>query len=105
MGENLEKFLAKAIKIYNKYRSPESTASLMEIGEDNTVKIKFEGSFCMTCGINDWVIDFKYVIEDLNGSCELIKIIEPEDPMSREQWRIGIFHIKKIPEDQDSKPI
>lgn len=101
----LKRFIDHAIRFYNRYRAPESTAELVRITGDRVV-VRFEGSFCETCGINDWVEDFKYVLEDLGAEAELIEVIEPEDPFSDEDWRIGVFRVKRIPEEiREPKPI
>ncbi|BEP17914.1 hypothetical protein PYJP_12660 [Pyrofollis japonicus] len=92
----IEKLVDLAIKRYNRYRGAESEAKLLKIMGD-TVIVAFEGSFCETCGINDWVDDFRYVIEDLGGEAELVTIIEPEKPEEFFDYRIGVFKIKKVP--------
>jgi hypothetical protein len=92
----IEKLIDLAIKRYNRYRGVESEAKLLKIMGD-TVVIAFEGSFCETCGINDWVDDFRYVIEDLGGEAELVTVIEPEKPEEFYDYRIGVFRVKKTP--------
>ena len=92
----MKKIIDRAIELYNKYRSPESTARLVRIN-NNIIVVRFDGSFCETCGINDWVEDFKYTLEDLGITTDLIDIIEPEDPLDIENWRIGVFKIIDIP--------
>jgi hypothetical protein len=97
VSPHLARLVNEAIKIYNKYRSPESTAKLIEI-KDNIVTIRFEGSYCETCGLNDWVVDFKYVLEDLGASSEILEIKGGEgDLWNTEGWRIGVFKITEIP--------
>jgi hypothetical protein len=92
----LTKLLELAVKRYNRYRGVESRARLLRVDND-TVIIAFEGSFCTTCGINDWVEDFKYVIEDLGGQAELVTVIEPDTPEEFYDYRIGVFKITKVP--------
>ena len=92
----LTKLLELAVKRYNRYRGIESKARLLRVDND-TVIIAFEGSFCTTCGINDWVEDFKYVIEDLGGQAELVTVIEPDTPEEFYDYRIGVFKITKVP--------
>ncbi len=93
---SLAKLLELAIKRYNRYRGIESKARLLRVDND-TVIIAFEGSFCATCGINDWVEDFRYVIEDLGGQAELVTVIEPDTPEEFYDYRIGVFKITKVP--------
>lgn len=94
--EAIKKLVDLAIKRYNRYRGVESRAKLLKIMGD-TVVVAFEGSFCETCGINDWVDDFRYVVEDLGGEAELVTVIEPEKPEEFFDYRIGVFRIKRTP--------
>ncbi len=94
--ELLRKLVELAIKRYNRYRGAESRAKLLGI-KGNQVIVAFEGSFCETCGINDWVDDFRYVIEDLGGEAELVGIVEPEAPDEFYEYRIGVFKVTKLP--------
>jgi len=97
----LKRLVDRAIEQYNRYRSPESTARLLRIDGD-VVVVHFDGSFCLTCGINDWVEDLKYVLEDLGAEAELVEVIEPEDPLSDETWRIGVFRVR-IPSGREGR--
>ncbi len=92
----LRRFVELAIRRYNRYRGAESRARLLRI-EGDTVHVLFEGSFCATCGINDWVEDLKYVMEDLGGDAELVAVIEPEDPEEFYSYRVGVFRVKELP--------
>ena len=100
----IEKLVELAIKRYNRYRGAESQAKLLKIMGD-TVVVAFEGSFCETCGINDWVDDFRYVIEDLGGEAELVTVIEPEKPEEFFDYRIGVFRVKKVPSIEELERI
>ncbi len=92
----LARGVRRAIERYNRYRSPESTARLVSI-EGDVVRVLFEGSFCETCGLNDWVVDFKYVMEDEGLDAELLEIVEPEDDLwNAENWRIGVYRIRGV---------
>ena len=83
-----------AVERYNKYRSPESTASIVSFDGERLV-VRFEGSFCLTCGVNDWVEDLVYVLRDLGLNAELVEVVEPEDPLSPAEWRVGVFRVEK----------
>lgn len=74
----IKHLIDKAINLYNKYRSPEASAELVNI-RGNTITIRFKGTFCETCGINDWIEDFVYVTKNLGINTEIIKIIEPKN--------------------------
>ena len=98
--ELLRRLVELAIRRYNRYRGAESQAKLLKIMGD-TVVVAFEGSFCETCGINDWVDDFRYVIEDLGGEAELVTVVEPESPEEFYDYRIGVFRVKKLPSREE----
>ncbi len=97
VAEGVRELVEAAVKVYNRYRGAESQAKVAKVLGD-TVIVVFEGSFCETCGINDWVDDLRYVIEDLGGEAELVNIIESEDFYS---YRIGVFRIRKVPSREE----
>ncbi|OYT51680.1 MAG: hypothetical protein B6U73_01430 [Desulfurococcales archaeon ex4484_204] len=82
-----------AVELYNRYHSPEAHAELVKL-DSGTLTVRFSGSSCRTRGINDWVEDFKYMLESLGVDAELEKVIEPSD--LQEEFRLGIFKIKHI---------
>jgi hypothetical protein len=94
--ELARRLLELAIRRYNRYRGAESRAKLLKLSGDTAI-VAFEGSFCETCGINDWVDDFRYVLEDLGAEAELVTVIEPEKPEEFYYYRIGVFRLKKLP--------
>ncbi len=89
--------LRKLINTYNKYRSPEAVASLERVEGLNPdsdlylIKVRFEGSFCTTCGVRDWVEDLAYVGESLGIEVRLEEFVEPEGV---EDERVGYFTVK-----------
>ena len=83
--------IEKAVEQYNRFRGAEARASLIKV-EGDSVWVLFEGDFCYTCGIRDWVEDFKYTLESLGVEAELVEIIEPSG--GEEPWRIGVFRVK-----------
>ncbi len=89
--EELIKLINKAVDFYNEYRSPESNARFIGFLGGKEFSILFEGPFMDTCGINDWVEDFKYFAEDIGLIVELLGTEEPEGV----QGRVGVFVIKK----------
>ncbi len=92
--QGLLRVIKEALNIYNKYRSPESKAALVSV-EEEIVKVRFEGSFTRTCGINDWVEDFRYILLDMGCNASLEKIIEPEEnPLLLGDSRVGVFRVK-----------
>ncbi len=89
-NEDIINVIRKGIDIYNRYRGREAHSSLIDVKQD-LVKVKFEGHFCRTCGVYDWIDDFRYILEDLGIDAYLEEVIEPEED---EDWRIGIFRIR-----------
>ncbi|ALL02005.1 hypothetical protein Pyrde_1962 [Pyrodictium delaneyi] len=98
--QRLRRLMELAIRRYNRYRGAESRARLLKIQGDRAYVV-FEGSFCATCGINDWVDDLRYTLEDLGAEAELVAVIEPPEPSEFYDYRIGVFRIKRIPENLD----
>ncbi len=90
MGYEIPDEVIDAIKNYNKYRSPEATAEIISY-KDDVLTVRFTGSFCFTCGVNDWIEDLKYVLEDYGVEAEITEIIEES-----ETSRIARFNIRKI---------
>ncbi len=90
--DKLRELIERAIEEYNRYRAPEAIARLEEFDCKRAV-VSFTGPYCLTCGVIDWIEDFKYTLEDLGVRARLESVIEPEDPS--EPWRIGIFVIER----------
>jgi len=89
-AESLIELIEKGIKLYNERRAPEAVAELIRVEED-TVIVSFSGSFCMWCGIYDWVEDLVYIFREIGLETRLVKFVEPEDPA--EPRRFGYFKI------------
>ncbi|MEM3726380.1 MAG: hypothetical protein QXK98_05910 [Candidatus Bathyarchaeia archaeon] len=78
--ESLKKAVVEAINEYNKYRSPEAKAKLVKVSEKELI-LDFEGSFCRTCGVYDYLEDFVYELQkfaDVNLKIESFKEYKPE---------------------------
>ncbi|ADC66556.1 conserved hypothetical protein [Ferroglobus placidus DSM 10642] len=58
--------LKEEIEKFNKYRSPEAHAELLEF-EKRKAKVLFTGPFCVSCGVYDY---FEDLIVDLNAKVE-----------------------------------
>ena len=81
-GPDLSKLILRAVEVYNRYRSPEATAKLLTLEEDGFT-VEFEGSFCQSCGVQDYFEDFVYELKDLNNDVEVkIREIEQTSPRS-----------------------
>ncbi|MEM0488544.1 MAG: hypothetical protein QXR17_04475 [Candidatus Bathyarchaeia archaeon] len=62
---SLKALILKAIEEYNRYRSPEAKAKLVEINGDEII-LDIEGNFCCSCGVYDYLEDFIYEIKRLS---------------------------------------
>lgn len=49
-------FFKEAVDKFNKYRSPEANAEIIEISDENAV-VKISGPFCVSCGVFDYFED------------------------------------------------
>ena len=80
-GTDLSKLVLRIIEFYNRYRSPEATAKLLKLEKDGFT-IEFEGSFCQSCGVQDYFEDFIYELRRLSSGVE-VEIREIEQTSSR----------------------
>jgi hypothetical protein len=60
----LSKMVEEAVEAYNRYRLPEATASIVKI-EGSELVVNFQGSFCATCGLYDWLEDLIFEIQSI----------------------------------------
>ncbi|MGC9072244.1 MAG: hypothetical protein ACP5HK_06090 [Acidilobus sp.] len=82
----------EAIREYNKYRAPEAFARIVTRKRD-VIYVVFDGSYCETCGLYDWVDDLKFVLEGKGLRTEIVKLHEPEGPAGSK--RIAAFKVLK----------
>ena len=66
----LEDLVRKAVALYNRYRSPEAIAKVVNVSPEN-VTIAFSGSFCYSCGVLDYIEDFVHEFKILTDKAEL----------------------------------
>jgi hypothetical protein len=66
----LEQLVRKTIFLYNRYRSPETVAKLVQVSPAS-VTISFSGSFCYSCGVLDYIEDFVHEFKILTDKAEL----------------------------------
>ena len=99
-SDHLKDLVLRAIEVYNKYRSPEATAKLVELEKDGFI-IDFEGSFCMSCGVRDYFEDFICELEDISKEFRVeLKETEPTGPQSfRIQY--GVKDRFSVEDDED----
>lgn len=89
INENkLKRIIREAVKEYNNTRKGEAKARILKI-DKNVFKVEFEGNFCYTCGIKDWVEDLAYILISKGYEAKLINYIEED-----EEKRIGEFKIE-----------
>jgi superoxide reductase len=73
--KELIKTVEKAIKEYNRYRSPEAIARLID-NDFNFLEIEFTGSFCNTCGFYDYFEDYIVTLEEYGLKIKTAEIQE-----------------------------
>jgi len=82
VNSRLRRLLLRTVEVYNRYRSPEATARLLRL-EKNGFTLEFEGSFCQSCGMQDYFEDFIYELEGLSNDVKVgIQEIEQTSPRS-----------------------
>lgn len=86
--EKMKTEINKTIENYNKYRNPEAVAKFIS-SRGKIFTIKFSGSFCETCGINDYFDDFTIELEDNKIKAETSEIKK----INRENYLVN-FKIK-----------
>jgi hypothetical protein len=63
-----------AVEEFNKYRSPEAVAKIVE-ADENQAKLEFSGPFCVSCGVEDYFDDLRIALEkNIGGKIEIVKI-------------------------------
>ncbi len=63
--------LERAVEEYNRFRSPEAFVRIIERRRDRFVA-EFSGSFCVTCGVYDWLEDLRYEIRKLDPRLDAV---------------------------------
>ena len=78
----IQKLIFRSIDLYNRYRSPEEKAKLLELKEDSFT-LEFEGPFCHSCGVQYYFEDFIHELETINAAVKVeIQTIEQTSPQS-----------------------
>ena len=63
-----------AVEEFNKHRSPEAVAKIVEVNEDHAT-IEFSGPFCASCGVEDYFDDLRIELEkNIGEKIEIAKI-------------------------------
>jgi len=75
--ESFEKVLYKAVREYNKYRSPEANARIVSNAKCS-FKIEFTGPYCRTCGFYDYFEDLVYVLKDFGVETRIDEVEETD---------------------------
>jgi hypothetical protein len=65
--QELEQLADKAIALYNRLRSPETTGKLFSVSPI-IFTFSFSGSFCYGCGVLDYVESFAQQFKALSGN-------------------------------------
>ncbi len=90
--EQLVEAIRRAIERYNAYRAPEARAEMVSLDRRELV-VRISGSFTETCGVNDWIEDLVYTLEDEGVKARIVRIIEPENPLDLGWERTVILEI------------
>jgi len=70
--------IEKAVKEFNKFRSPEAVAQLLSLN-DESFRIEFTGPFCLACGFYDYFDDFKIFLEEIGSKADISQIKETKN--------------------------
>lgn len=63
--KNLRILAEEVAKIYNEKRAPEANLEIINVDETNSsVIVRITGSFCRTCGVDDWIVDYQYELKE-----------------------------------------
>jgi hypothetical protein len=103
-SDHMRDLVLRTIDIFNKYRSPEVTAKLVEIDKDGFT-LDFKGSFCTSCGVRDHFEDFIYELETItkNFSAELTETKPTGSESFRVQYRIKDKFSEKATENDTNE--
>ncbi|WP_255190587.1 hypothetical protein [Natronobeatus ordinarius] len=69
----LEDTLSRAIDVYNRYREPMVSATLLETA-GRRFRVRFAGPFCTTCCRDDYVDDLRYELDEFGVPAEAITV-------------------------------
>lgn len=72
------KNIFSTIDKYNKYHSPEATAKFVKSNR-KSVTLEFSGPFCRSCGVSDWLDDFKIELEKKGLKVDISNIKEKDE--------------------------
>jgi len=100
LANELSKLILRTVEVYNRYRSPEATAKLLKLEEDS-VTIEFEGSFCQSCGVQDYFEDFVHELKGISSIEAGIQEIEQTSPQSfKVQYRVKGGFLSGKPDEE-----
>lgn len=75
--ESAREEVEHAVEEFNRYHGAEARARIIEWLDDG-FKVKFEGSFCLTCGFYDYFDDLAFVLREKGYSVEVAGVEEIE---------------------------
>jgi hypothetical protein len=70
--------IEEAVESFNRYRSPQATAQLVKM-EGNAFTVLFTGSFCLSCGVEDYFDDLRYEFDDLHEDLVIHEMKQIDD--------------------------
>lgn len=74
----MKSLVESAIEEYNRFHGRESVAKLVEQKKDCVV-VEFSGSYCRTCGVNEYFEDLRINLEDRKIITRIQRIKETEN--------------------------
>ncbi|MCS7386695.1 MAG: hypothetical protein NDF55_08200 [archaeon GB-1867-005] len=84
----IERMAREAAERYNKYRAPEAMIKLLSV-KDNAIEALISGSFCRSCGLYDWIEDYKYELMDMIGTqIEIVYIEQVNEESFKVKFKI-----------------
>jgi len=91
MRKSLRILAEEAARAYNEKRSPEAKAEIVDINEtEGVIKVKIEGPFCWTCGVDDWLVDYQYELKSLGVVAKIVKYsIDYENEKAEAEFKIA----------------
>jgi len=89
-GSEIEKIARETAERYNRYRSPEAIINVLSV-ENSVIEVVLSGSFCRSCGVYDWIEDYKYELIDLTGrQVDIIEVEQIDDESYKVKFRIHL---------------
>ena len=97
LSERIVELIKRAVETYNRFHGAEAVARVVKI-EQNKIYVTFEGTFCIACGADEYVLDLKYELEDTLGcsvELDLMDLSKLDEAFAHAIFKIDIETCKK----------